>query len=120
MATKRDIIQTSIALIDHGGYRKLTIRTLSQQLSISSLSLYHYFSSKDALLWACERELTQKLNNKIQAVATGPAKEQLVNSVKVLLDEIKQHPAIMDFIYFKREDDLPAAAFTSFHQTSYC
>lgn len=116
MTTREDIIRTSIALIEQEGYSHLTIRAINKKLKISSLSFYKYFDSKKALLLACSERLTAKLDYNLNQLKDHTSKEQLVSSVKILLDEIKCHPQLMDFIYFNKEQAIPALGFVSFHQ----
>ncbi|MEV4438141.1 TetR/AcrR family transcriptional regulator C-terminal domain-containing protein [Streptomyces sp. NPDC049577] len=48
--TREQVLDAALALVDREGVRALTMRRLGTELDVEAMTLYHYVSSKDALL----------------------------------------------------------------------
>jgi AcrR family transcriptional regulator len=121
MTSKDNILAACTELIEQNGSPNVTIRAINQKLKISSLSFYHFFASKKDLMAACLLEQTEKCNQKIDLADHLSPKQQLLYLTNLLLTDIKDHPNLMEFVYFNKQavESLPnniPSYFAYFHQ----
>lgn len=59
--TLGEVVLTAVDLIDSGGLKKFTMRTLGQRLGVEAMALYHYVPSREALLDAIVDHVVDEL-----------------------------------------------------------
>lgn len=84
---KAEIVRTATRILTESGYQGMSLEDVAEQTDIAKATLYHYFSSKDALVAAALETLTeevlQRLGVREDAVGEAGAREHLA----ALIDE---------------------------------
>lgn len=70
---KRRILDASAHLFATRGFADTTVRDIADAVEVLSGSLYHYFSSKEAILEAVMREFMLDLSAGVEEIAASPA-----------------------------------------------
>jgi AcrR family transcriptional regulator len=105
--TRRDeIIQEAAKLFDREGYRAATLEELAAAVGLAKPTLYHYFPTKDAILYAIQDEFQAEIARRkaIREAKGGTATEQLaylMTDIVELTDEMPRHTRI--FLELERE-----------------
>ncbi|STZ88729.1 TetR family transcriptional regulator [Mycolicibacterium fortuitum] len=58
---KAEIVKTATRILTESGYQGMSLEEVAEQTDIAKATLYHYFSSKDALVSAALETLTQEV-----------------------------------------------------------
>lgn len=93
---RRDqILAIAARLIATRGYSATTVRDIADEAGILSGSLYHHFSSKEAILEEILRGFMDDLLARFEAIATegGGPREILDKLIEHAFNTIEQHPA---------------------------
>ncbi|OLO98993.1 TetR family transcriptional regulator [Mycolicibacterium porcinum] len=84
---KAEIVKTATRILTESGYQGMSLEDVAEQTDIAKATLYHYFSSKDALVAAAletlTREVLQRLEAREEAVGNAGVREHLA----ALIDE---------------------------------
>lgn len=84
---KAEIVKTATRILTESGYQGMSLEEVAEQTDIAKATLYHYFSSKDALVAAALEALTQEVLQRLaareQAVGDVGARQHLA----ALIDE---------------------------------
>lgn len=84
---KAEIVKTATRILTESGYQGMSLEDVAEQTDIAKATLYHYFSSKDALVAAALETLTeevlQRLGAREDAIGETGAREHLA----ALIDE---------------------------------
>lgn len=84
---KAEIVKTATRILTESGYQGMSLEEVAEQTDIAKATLYHYFSSKDALVAAALETLTQEVLQRLaareEAVGGVGAREHLA----ALIDE---------------------------------
>ncbi|NKZ15387.1 TetR/AcrR family transcriptional regulator [Mycolicibacterium septicum DSM 44393] len=84
---KAEIVKTATRILTESGYQGMSLEDVAEQTDIAKATLYHYFSSKDALVAAALETLTeevlQRLGAREDAIGEAGAREHLA----ALIDE---------------------------------
>lgn len=84
---KAEIVKTATRILTESGYQGMSLEDVAEQTDIAKATLYHYFSSKDALvavaLETLTREVLQRLAAREEAVGNAGVREHLA----ALIDE---------------------------------
>ncbi|MBP3083541.1 TetR/AcrR family transcriptional regulator [Mycolicibacterium fortuitum] len=84
---KAEIVKTATRILTESGYQGMSLEEVAEQTDIAKATLYHYFSSKDALVAAALETLTQEVLQRLaareEAVGDVGAREHLA----ALIDE---------------------------------
>ncbi|MBP2450418.1 TetR/AcrR family transcriptional regulator [Mycolicibacterium lutetiense] len=84
---KAEIVKTATRILTESGYQGMSLEEVAEQTDIAKATLYHYFSSKDALVAAALETLTedvlQRLAAREEAIGKVGAREHLA----ALIDE---------------------------------
>jgi TetR/AcrR family transcriptional regulator, regulator of autoinduction and epiphytic fitness len=84
---KAEIVKTATRILTESGYQGMSLEDVAEQTDIAKATLYHYFSSKDALVAAALETLTeevlQRLGAREDAIGAPGAREHLA----ALIDE---------------------------------
>lgn len=78
---KAEIVRTATRILTESGYQGMSLEDVAEQTDIAKATLYHYFSSKDALVAAALETLTeevlQRLRAREDAIGEAGAREHL-------------------------------------------
>lgn len=87
---RKQLLTESFELFAEIGYGKITMRQLAQKLEISTGTLYHYFSSKEAMFLQLMEELAQRdiTNFLIQAESVAA---DIRSRVRAIIDFIQEN-----------------------------
>ena len=100
--TKRNIVQTAIAILGTGGYPALTVGKLSQQAGISKGALYHHFESLDEVRLSALGALIEQLVTIKDPAQFESLSEYLEDLGEEQFDDLENEPtavkAIMAFL----------------------
>ena len=84
---KAEIVKTATRILTESGYQGMSLEEVAEQTDLANATLYHYFSSKDALVAAALETLTedvlQRLAAREEAIGKVGAREHLA----ALIDE---------------------------------
>ena len=76
---KKEILEVALGLLAEKGVDKLTLATLTRRLGLSKPAIYHYFRSKEELLYALVLELLHRETLAlIGAVSTAAGRDQVL------------------------------------------
>jgi TetR/AcrR family transcriptional regulator, cholesterol catabolism regulator len=103
---REEIIQEAAKLFDRDGYRAATLDDLAAAVGLAKPTLYHYFPTKDAILYAIHDEFQAEITRRkaIRDAKSGTAAEQLaylITDIVELTDEMPRHTSI--FLELERE-----------------
>jgi AcrR family transcriptional regulator len=85
MATREEqIIEHALELFSEGGYRETSLQEIADRLGITRPAFYHYFKSKDDLLWKLVGPLGKQLLLRAEPIAAGD--EPPVEKLRQLLE----------------------------------
>lgn len=100
LISRRNVLETALAIIDEFGLEGLSIRRLASELGVNGASLYHHFENKDEILvGAAEFALAE--------VRTPEKSEEhwrhwLPENARRLRTALLEHPALVPLIVGKR------------------
>jgi AcrR family transcriptional regulator len=107
---RKEIIDSAAALFETEGYTITTMAAIARASGLAKASLYHYFASKDEILFAIHEEFIGLLiSRRDQRAATGlnPEDElrEVFGDVFELMDSHRGHVRV----FFEHYRELPAA-----------
>lgn len=91
---REDIIQASADLFEKVGYHRATMQLLAEEVGLGKPTLYHYFKSKNEILYAIHQgTITQVLELHNARVRKNLPTEDLLRGIAGdMLSFIKKHP----------------------------
>ncbi|HYW76943.1 MAG TPA: TetR/AcrR family transcriptional regulator [Gammaproteobacteria bacterium] len=107
---KQDILDQAAALFAAKGFQTTSMIELANACGASKSSLYHYFSSKEEVLYAIASEHIKLLYSELAAVATLPlpAEERFYRFVETFVeraaDSRDEHLVLMKDVAFLPDD----------------
>ncbi len=109
---RRQILEIAAALFDRHGYHETSMQAIADRAGIRKPSLYHYFRSKDEILFTLHETLmTVVISRQEQRLAegrVGPA-EQLRAMMRDVIGLMESHPGHLR-IFFESYRGLPPDA----------
>ncbi|MBU9766545.1 TetR/AcrR family transcriptional regulator [Mycobacterium sp. TNTM28] len=84
---KAEIVKTATRILTDSGYGGMSLEDVAEQTDIAKATLYHYFSSKDALVAAALETLTQEVLQRLAARAEAIGKVGARERLAALVDE---------------------------------
>lgn len=84
-----EILTATAHVLAERGYHDTSLDEVAERLDIGKASLYHYFSSKEALVFACIDTQSADVNAQLQEIAAsagGTARERLTALIERQLD----------------------------------
>lgn len=90
---KRDIVNQAAVLFDDVGYSRASMEDLAALVGVAKPTLYHYFSSKDEILYEIHREFITDLITKQEARfgTTGTGADHLLAIMTDVLELMRSH-----------------------------
>ncbi|WP_135457904.1 TetR/AcrR family transcriptional regulator [Mycobacterium sp. DL99] len=84
---KAEIVKTATRILTESGYQGMSLEDVAEQTDIAKATLYHYFSSKDALVAAALETLTQEVLQRLGAREEALGKVGAREHLAALIDE---------------------------------
>lgn len=84
---KAEIIKTATRILTESGYQGMSLEDVAERTDIAKATLYHYFSSKDALVAAALETLTEEVLQRLEARADALGKVGARDHLAALIDE---------------------------------
>lgn len=80
--TRGRIVQAALDVFSAQGFEATTMDSVAEKLGMTGPSIYHYFRTKDALLFACIQTTLARLREALQAaVASAPDPVQAIHAL---------------------------------------
>jgi len=105
---RRQIIDVAASLFDTHGYHSTSMETLAEAVGIAKPTLYHYFESKDQLLYRIHDEFISLLmsRQREREAAGGDAAEQLRSIMRDIMELMETHRGHVR-VFFEHHRELP-------------
>ncbi|GAB10513.1 putative TetR family transcriptional regulator [Gordonia araii NBRC 100433] len=111
------IIDAALAILEHEGADKLTMRRLADELGSKPMTLYHYVPNKEALLSMALSEVAARID---WAVPTGPPRERMIEIAIDMRDRLAAIPWIVAILQEGANVGTPALAIAErFFEAAY-
>lgn len=102
---KAEIVKTATRILTESGYQGMSLEDVAEQTDIAKATLYHYFSSKDALVSAALETLTQEVLQRLaareQALGNAGAREHLAavidEQIRILTETAPEVAAVFSW-----------------------
>lgn len=107
---KAEIVLTAAHLFDEAGYTNTTMEDIARAVGIAKPTLYHYFPSKDEILFDIHGEFIDLLidrHGQRISVGLGP-EQQLLEVIADVLELMETHRGHVR-VFFEHYRELPAA-----------
>lgn len=89
---RSEILRHCASLFDRVGYHKASMQMLADEVGLGKPTLYHYFPSKSAILFAMHEAHMTALLAGLDGEATGDPLQQLRGACIDILRQIAEHP----------------------------
>jgi AcrR family transcriptional regulator len=67
----REVLNATARILRERGYRNLTLEEVAEELDVAKATLYHYFDSKESLVYECLRDCHAASQDALLSVADG-------------------------------------------------
>ncbi|MED5813775.1 TetR/AcrR family transcriptional regulator [Mycolicibacterium sp. 050232] len=102
---KAEIVKTATRILTEAGYQGMSLEEVAEQTDIAKATLYHYFSSKDALVSAALETLTeevlQRLAAREESLGNAGAREHLAavidEQIRILTETAPEVAAVFSW-----------------------
>lgn len=107
---KADIVKASADLFEKVGYHRASMQMVAEEVGLGKPTLYHYFKSKNEILYAIHQETISKVRelHEKRVSKNLPPDELLHGMAKDMLTFIKEHPGYVR-AFFEHFDELDDA-----------
>lgn len=107
---RAEIIRTAAELFDADGYANATMEDIAHAVGIAKPTLYHYFSSKDEILFGIHEEFIDLLISRHESrLGVGLDASQLLLEVMADILELMETHRGHVRVFFEHHRELPAA-----------
>lgn len=109
-ARRRDIVKTAALLFESEGYRTTSMESIARAVGLAKPTLYHYFASKDDILYAIHEEfITLLIDRQEQRAGMDLTPEhQLLEVFGDVLELMETHRGHVR-VFFEHYRELPEA-----------
>jgi AcrR family transcriptional regulator len=83
----RDILMVAAEVLNRDGYHSMDLDEVGEKMDLTRATLYHYFSSKDALVAACLSLVGNEVNDRLQQLADETAANPPLERLRDLVTE---------------------------------
>lgn len=90
-ARRREIVAQAAELFDRSGYHTANVSAVAEAAGMRKPTLYHYFSSKDEILFEIHEEFIDRLIEKERGRRGLPAREALLEVMADVLELMRTH-----------------------------
>ena len=101
-ARREEVLETALTLVSEHGIAGASLRKLASELGMSQPSLYHYFSSKNALITAVVEYCAEKMLAASFEVEPPARREEVPRFAKNIVVELwsgERHPRFVRFMF---------------------
>jgi AcrR family transcriptional regulator len=89
------ILKEAEAIVVSSGFEAINMRTLAKRVGVSATIIYHYFKSKDELMYQLQLIAAEKLNNRIRGLENHPDPHQALHLLgKEYIDFAENNPEL--------------------------
>jgi AcrR family transcriptional regulator len=94
------ILREAEQIVSDSGHEALNMRDLARRIGVSATAIYHYFESKEALLFKIKLTAAEKLNSRIRAIdpQLGPH-ESLHRLGEEYVEFAQEHPNLYRLLF---------------------
>jgi AcrR family transcriptional regulator len=99
---KRDLLETSIHIISEEGFEHLSLRNISAKCGVSHNAVYRHFDSKEQLISACQKYVTEEFVNYLEYRVNGEKTDTLGKIERLSYSYIEfyqEHPSYYSFLF---------------------
>jgi len=114
-AKRREVVAQAAELFDRAGYHTTNVAELASAVGLSKPTLYHYFSSKDEILFWIHEEFIDLLVEKQRARADLPPDEALLGAMADVLELMRTHRGHVR-VFFEHHRELAVADRDTIHR----
>lgn len=100
LISRRNVLETALAIIDQEGLEGLSIRRLADALGVNGASLYHHFENKDEILIGAAEFALADVRTPEKSDADW--RNWLPENARRLRSALLEHPALVPLIVSKR------------------
>jgi AcrR family transcriptional regulator len=104
---RAEVIDVAAALFTRRGYQRTGMEDIASEVGLAKPSLYHYFPSKQVILWAVFQETMRLLRERRVAHIGAPPAEQLRAFIIGMIDFHATHPDYVH-VWFELQGELTA------------
>ncbi len=93
---RTDLIEAAKRAALSGGFRKVSVQRLTQEIGISKGGFYNFFPSKEALFLEMLQEAEAQMRARLEAAAeaNGEAEHVVGNVVGIIVNAFESHPML--------------------------
>lgn len=114
--TRQHILDTALALFASKGYQQTTLREIAAAADCSLGLTYRYFTSKEEMVLALYRRLTQDLSERLRALPPAPLSERFVRAMRLKLELLTPYRAVLGALFGAAVD--PASSISTLREHS--
>lgn len=106
---RREIVRASAPLFDRQGYANTSMTDIAEACGLRKPTLYHYFGSKDAILFEIHDQLMDDLQARLDArlaQTDQPAARAIEGTIHDVLDAFATHPGFAR-VFIEAHRELP-------------
>jgi AcrR family transcriptional regulator len=97
--TKDQIIKVAASIADQSGLHKVSLKTVAEELTVRSPSLYNHIENLDTLLHEVARKGMKDMNQQLMEAAVGSFGDAAIHNVaQAYLQFLVAHPGIYECI----------------------
>jgi AcrR family transcriptional regulator len=105
---REEVIERAAALFDEGGYYATSMEDIAEAVGVRKPTLYHYFGSKDEILfWIHEEFIDLLISRQDRRIGTGMTPEQLVLEIMGDILELMETHRGHVRVFFEHHRELP-------------
>lgn len=107
---REEVIREAAALFDRRGYHLASMEDIAEAVGVRKPTLYHYFNSKDEILFWIHEEFIDQLIERQERRATQslPAEQLVLEVMSDILELMETHRGHVR-VFFEHHRELPAA-----------
>ena len=107
---RRELIEAAVTLISRRGYRGTSLKDIARELGISEPALYHYFDSKEEMLFTIYRDTLNAALEKVRDIrqSGGTPEDKLRRAIAQFTRVVSEQK--MFVIFFREKDELSRAS----------
>ena len=99
-ATRQRIYESALRILEGEGPQAVSVRRVAKEVGVTPMAIYHYFSSRDALLDAVVDSEFEKLADFFDRSNGNESLEAaMVHSMDGYIDYALAHPRIFDYVF---------------------
>jgi AcrR family transcriptional regulator len=113
------ILEEAEKVVVASGYQGVNMRRLASKVGVSATAIYHYFQSKEAILWKLRLAATEKLNDRIRSIDSRLSPQEFLGELgRQYLAYAQENPNLYRLVFeapfdeHAKAEDHPVLYFT--------